>query len=503
MVTIAEGLTWRPSALADLAGALRAEARALTESADAARRTLDSVSEDDFAGMNRRAAETAVTRCATSLRRCGISVARLADCCGDSAAMLDDAVSELSAAVAWATALGFNVDTASGAMKPSVAMVIALAHGLGGSLGGPAKAAELQVLASYRLHAALAKLNSLDTRIAEAVTALGPEEAEASGVEPAGSTVNSPTQTADPTHFTHGTPLDSVDQALAERARELGLPSAQLLESSPRHSAIAFGDVQRASTIITLVPGTGSSASEAAKQLERVAATFRASGEAPDNVAVVLFSYDAPANLAAAARPEYYDLAAERLQHLQSELVEDATAGATEVSSSGVTDIDEPSVATHQRHIVAGYSYGATVVAQASVGSGLYADRVLLIASPGAGPSLEHASQMKLLKPDGIAHPASENSHRVAVATSPVDPIRIPAVAGVHGKDPASETFGAHRLDMSERGLSPADIFGMLFTPVQELPEKYSYLAGNPHTEHYFDDEVFERETSSWLHQDK
>ena len=139
------------------------------------------------------------------------------------------------------------------------------------------------------------------------------------------------------------------------------------------------------------------------------------------------------------------------------------------------------------------------MVSQASLGSGLYADRVLLIAPPGVGPGLERANDMKLLKPDGTVRPEDENSHRVAVATSPMDPIRIPAELGIHGKNPADKDFGAYTLNLSEHGLSMRDLTDFMVTPVQDIPQKYRHVQGNPHIEHYFDDEVFTRETNRWL----
>lgn len=265
-----------------------------------------------------------------------------------------------------------------------------------------------------------------------------------------------------------------LSPAMADAARALGLPAARVLESSPGHSAIAFGNVDTAKMVITLVPGTGSSAAQAHDQLSRVSAMFDASGRPRDDVAVVLFSYDAPPALTEAAKADYHDRAAERLQHLQSEL-----------SARG---------RPHEQ-VVAGYSYGATVAAQSTLGRGLYADRVLLIASPGVGPGLRSAEQMKLLRSDGTSHESKENSHRVAVATSPADPIRIAADTRIHGIDPSDDDFGAHRMDLNR--------------PWYESAQTLSEFAVRPsleplfraHSTHYFDDEIFTRETRRWLRQ--
>ena len=509
MVTVGEALLWRVNPLDNLAGVLRSGARALADSADNSRGTLDSVSEDDFAGDNRIAAEGSVTRSSTRLRRSSVALERLADCCSGTAAMLNDVIRELTDAVTQATNLGFQVNLISGAVTPSEGMLSTIARSLAQPKipAVPFTMAEWCATSQHRIQLALAELNRLDEKAADAISALTPLVMDGfggSGLEGEGETAGAYSSR----------PLSKINAAMSAHARALGLPPGQLLESSPGHSAIAFGDVERASTVITLVPGTSSAAEDASRQFERVAATFRASSENPKDVAVVLFSYDAPPNLHEAMRTEYHNLAAERLQHLQAGLIERAggidsgdTAIASTSTSHGIPSIPGPlgspsSTADQpltQRHIVAGYSYGATVVSQASLGSGLYADRVLLIAPPGTGPGVERAHDMKLLKPDGTARPEYENSHRVAVATSPVDPIRIPAELGVHGKNPADKDFGAYTLDLSERGLSRRDLAEFMSTPVRDIPEKYRHVRGNPHIEHYFDDEVFTRETNRWL----
>lgn len=517
MVTVGEALLWRVDSLEILARALRSGARALTDSADSSQGALNALSEDDFAGDNRSAAEASVTHSSTRLRRSSVALERLAACCSDTAAMLNDVIRELTDAVNQATNLGFQVNLVSGAVTPPEGMLSTIARSLVHPKipSGPFTMAEWRATSQLRIQSALAELNRLDEKAAGAISALSP--LVASGASGSGrlqpSQAGRGTGTTSDKEIDGGwdlevgsgwagayssSPLSEIDAAMSARARALGLPPGQLLESSPGHSAIAFGDVERASTVITLVPGTSSSAEDASKQFERVAATFHAAGGDPEDVAVVLFSYDAPPNLREAIRTEYHNFAAERLQHLQAGLIERSggvDSGDTAVAGGATAHAQSPT----QRHVVAGYSYGATVVSQASLGSGLYADRVLLIAPPGVGPGLERANDMKLLKPDGTARPEYENSHRVAVATSPMDPIRIPAELGIHGKNPADKDFGAYALNLSERGLSMRDLAEFMVTPVQDIPQKYRHVQGNPHIEHYFDDEVFTRETNRWL----
>lgn len=541
MVTVGEALLWRVDPLNSLSRVLRSGARALTDSADSSQGALDALSEDDFAGDNRSAAEVSVTHSSTRLRRSSVALERLAACCSDTAAMLNDVIRELTDAVNQATNLGLQVNLVSGAVTPPEGMLSTIVRSLAHPKipAGPFTVAEWCATSQRRIQSALAELNRLDEKAAAAISTLSPLVAgEVSGSDrvqssQAGSGTGSIIDTgisrdgdleveSELAGSYSSRPLSEVDATISAYARTLGLPPGQLLESSPGHSAIAFGDVERASTVITLVPGTSSSAEDANRQFERVAATFRASGEDPENVAVVLFSYDAPPDLHEAMRTEYHDFAAERLQHLQAGLIErsggvdsgdtaiagGATAHGTSSNqeapgnpsnAANQTSAHPPAKSPTQRHIVAGYSYGATVVSQASLGSGLYADKVLLVAPPGVGPGLGHAKDMKLLKPDGTVRPGYENSHRVAVATSPMDPIRIPAELGVHGKNPADKDFGAYTLDLSERGPSMQGLADFMVTPVQDIPEKYRYVQGNPHIEHYFDDEVFTRETTRWL----
>ena len=513
MVTVGEALLWRVDSLDALARVLRSGARALADSADGSQGALNALSKDDLAGDNRSAAETSVTHSSTRLRRSSVALERLAACCSDTAAMLNDVIRELTDAVNQATNLGFQVNLVS----PPEGMLSAIARSLAHPRipAGPFTMAEWRATSQLRIQSALAELNRLDEKAAGAISALSPLVASAvssSGrLQPsqAGSGTGNATDQGIDGSWGLGVesgvagayssrPLSEVDAVMSARARALGLPPGQLLESSPGHSAIAFGDVERASTVITLVPGTSSSAEDASRQFERVAATFRASGEDPEDVAVVLFSYDAPPDLREAIRTEYHDLAAERLQHLQAGLIE-RSGGVDSGDTAIAGGLTSHGTSSTQRHVVAGYSYGATVVSQASLGSGLYADRVLLIAPPGVGPGLERANDMKLLKPDGTVRPENENNHRVAVATSPMDPIRIPAELGIHGKNPADKDFGAYTLNLSERGLSMRDLTDFMVTPVQDIPQKYRHIQGNPHIEHYFDDEVFTRETNRWL----
>ncbi|MDK6657908.1 hypothetical protein QP257_25320, partial [Escherichia coli] len=82
-VTVGEALLWRVDTLEILARALRSGARALADSADSSQAALKALSEDDFAGDNRSAAEASVTHSSTRLRRSSVALERLAACCSD------------------------------------------------------------------------------------------------------------------------------------------------------------------------------------------------------------------------------------------------------------------------------------------------------------------------------------------------------------------------------------------------------------------------------------
>ena len=473
MVTLAQALKWDAASLSRVGRSLQVNGHALDDAADGVLGVLGSIGTDSFDGANRVSAEGAASESAAELRRGSMALGRIADSCGEASVKLGAAVTELREAVAEAERLGLSVDPVDGHVGEGPS-----ALGRGRTQAQAAdRALMLRLVESCqrRVSAALSRVREIDQIYGGAIAAFVPFDSRAPGARmrslPEASEVSGEGGGDGEGDSAESLPLSP---AMADAARALGLPAARVLESSPGHSAIAFGNVDTAKTVITLVPGTGSSAAQAHDQLSRVSAMFDASGRPREDVAVVLFPYDAPPALTEAAKADYHDRAAERLQHLQSEL-----------SARG---------RPHEQ-VVAGYSYGATVAAQSTLGRGLYADRVLLIASPGVGPGLRSAEQMKLLRSDGTSHESKENSHRVAVATSPADPIRIAADAGVHGIDPSDDDFGAHRMDLNR--------------PWYESAQTLSEFAVRPrleplfraHTTHYFDDEIFTRETRRWLRQ--
>lgn len=497
MVSLPAALSWQPAELRQLSQSLHSCSRSLSDTAEETAQMFSSLSDAAFAGLNRQAAAAAVSQQVAALRRGAVSLARLAGVAEDTAAELGDAVARLRVSVSAARNAGFIVADSG-----------AVLHFLGFL---PPLVPAVRVLAAVYQHAivlALQQVAQVDSAAAAVMGALQPVAAggvgRGSGAGVGGAAGGGSGGAGGPAGAAGGgaggLPGNGGPGAeVAAAAAGLGLGSPVLLESSHNHSAIAFGDVSTADTVITFVPGTHSSAAEVEAQLPRLAALAEAAPEG--EVAVVLFSYEAPPDLFDATSGRYHDRAAERLQQLQSNLVELAAAQQTTPAAFSLPNgVELPAVAEGSpppdrqvTRVVAGYSYGATVASQATLGSGLYADRLLLVGSPGLGPGLEKPQQMRLLQPDGQAYRAAENAQRVAVATSPADPINAAAHLGVHGTNPTSTDFGVPQFDLSR---SSQD-YRKLWDEARESGDFGKVT--NPHTTHYFGDQLFDREARRWL----
>ncbi|WP_224386345.1 alpha/beta hydrolase [Pseudonocardia sp. ICBG1293] len=188
---------------------------------------------------------------------------------------------------------------------------------------------------------------------------------------------------------------------------------------------LAVGDPERATHVLTHVPGTTAGWDTVPGDLARVEATRAAArAVAPGgSVAAVLWTgYDAPPDLLAAADPGAARAAAGDLRDFQDGLR---------------TGHDGPVHLT-----VVGHSYGSVVAGNAARGAGLAADDVVFVGSPGTGAA--HASDL------GTA------PGHVWATTAGHDPIgRVPGVEVfatsrglsptglLHGPDPAAPGFGA------------------------------------------------------------
>lgn len=205
--------------------------------------------------------------------------------------------------------------------------------------------------------------------------------------------------------------LDEIHEVLAAQTDlDERFPDARLLPSSDG-IVLAFGDIETAPAVATIVPGVGSADpagwSAYADRARRAAASTGA--------AVLWIDYHAPDGVPQAAGKAAAITGAERLRSFQA-------AVANRAARKG----NEPEL------IVVGHSYGSTLVGTAAT-QGLVADAVVFAGSPGT--SAAHAAALDLR----TDHP------RVIATTADADPIRLLTNSdrGAHGADPADELYGA------------------------------------------------------------
>ncbi|AKK02189.1 alpha/beta hydrolase [Corynebacterium epidermidicanis] len=207
------------------------------------------------------------------------------------------------------------------------------------------------------------------------------------------------------------TPLAEIHAELAATSLlDERFPDATLLPTRDG-IVLAFGDIETAPAVATIVPGVGSADPDS---WDTYAARARRAAAAT-GAAVLWIDYPAPSSVPAALSKAPAQLGAQRLAAFQAAL-------ANRAARKG----NEPEL------IVLGHSYGSLVTGLAAK-SGLVADAVVFAGSPGVGVS--HSSELDLR----TDHP------RVVSTTSPHDPIglTVGALGGVHGPDPASDGFGA------------------------------------------------------------
>ncbi|MEJ5927740.1 alpha/beta hydrolase [Corynebacterium sp. H128] len=196
-------------------------------------------------------------------------------------------------------------------------------------------------------------------------------------------------------------------RALAER-----FPTARFMPASDG-VILAFGEIDTAPAVTTLVPGVGSAdPADWAGYATRAQGISRTTGGA----AVLWIDYRAPNNLLAATATGPASIGATRLRDFQAELKRRAAR-----------------VGNEPHLTVVGHSYGSVVTGHAAQGRGLTADAVVFAGSPGVG--VHRADQLNL----------KSERPRVIATTSTADPIGLSVTArsGVHGPDPADPEFGA------------------------------------------------------------
>lgn len=195
--------------------------------------------------------------------------------------------------------------------------------------------------------------------------------------------------------------------------RELaaGFPEARLLPASDG-VVLAFGDIETAPSVTTIVPGVGSADPSS---WHAYAQRTQAIAGSAQGAAVLWLDYRAPSNLLAATATYPAAVGGDRLREFQAELRRRSARRG-----------NEPHLT------VLGHSYGTVVAGKAAAG-GLNADALVLAGSPGVG--IDKASELDL----------RGEQPRVIATTSPTDPIGLTVgdVGGVHGPDPADPAFGA------------------------------------------------------------
>ncbi|GMA32545.1 alpha/beta hydrolase [Litorihabitans aurantiacus] len=145
--------------------------------------------------------------------------------------------------------------------------------------------------------------------------------------------------------------------------------------------AIAYGNPDTADNIATVVPGTtttGESAGSIAGDASNVYSSARVSDPNASTAAIAWIGYDTPEFDLSVTNE---DLAQEGGDNLARYV--DGLRAVREVEGNGQPDVT-----------VIGHSYGSTTVANSATGSGLDADDIVLIGSPGAGRGVEHADEL-------------------------------------------------------------------------------------------------------------
>ncbi|WP_250028594.1 alpha/beta hydrolase [Paractinoplanes maris] len=202
--------------------------------------------------------------------------------------------------------------------------------------------------------------------------------------------------------------------ALSDRLGDEAGPRAYLLSldlSEEGRAVVALGDPDRASGVLTQVPGMTADLASLGGELsraERVA--VRAAELRPESAtsAVLWLDYDAPDFVDEAASARRAEAAAPALRHFQE----------------GLRAGHEGPPA---RQVVLGHSYGSLVVGKAAAGEGFAADGVVFVGSPGVGVGSAH----DLRVPPGEVWSSTSRSDVIQyAAVSPGSLVRDLAVAG-------------------------------------------------------------------------
>ncbi|MFB9850619.1 alpha/beta hydrolase [Micromonospora andamanensis] len=245
--------------------------------------------------------------------------------------------------------------------------------------------------------------------------------------------------------------LSGLD-ALVDRLESTRQPRAYLLGldvGGEGRTVVALGNPDRASDVLTYVPGMTAGLGDATGELGRAARVLARCAElAPgeQTSAVLWLDYDAPDFLHEAAGDGQARAAGEALHRFQEGL------RATHDGPPG-------------RQTVLGHSYGSLVVGTAARDHGLAADALVFVGSPGVG--VAHAADLGLppgqvwasTAPDDVirlARPPEELARRAALGASPIGTIAGwlagPGDELWFGRDPAEPGFGGRTFPSGRYG---------------------------------------------------
>ncbi|GIJ21475.1 alpha/beta hydrolase [Micromonospora lutea] len=240
--------------------------------------------------------------------------------------------------------------------------------------------------------------------------------------------------------------------ALVDRLESAHQPRAYLLGldvGGEGRAVVALGNPDRATDVLTYVPGMTAGLSDATGELGRAARVLERCAElAPgtQTSAVLWLDYDAPDFLHEAAWDGQARAAGEALHRFQEGL------RATHDGPPG-------------RQTVLGHSYGSLVVGTAARDHGLAADALVFVGSPGVG--VTHAADLGLppgqvwasTAPDDVirlTRPPDELARRAALGATPIGTI-AGWLAGSSderwfGRDPAEPGFGGRTFPSGRYG---------------------------------------------------
>ncbi|GIJ80130.1 Alpha/beta hydrolase [Micromonospora phaseoli] len=214
-------------------------------------------------------------------------------------------------------------------------------------------------------------------------------------------------------------------------------------------AVVALGNPDRATDVLTYVPGMGSGLDDATGELGRAARVLARCAElAPgeETSAVLWLDYDAPDFLHEAAGDGQARAAGDALHRFQEGL---------RASHDG----------SPARQTVLGHSYGSLVVGTAARDHGLAADALVFVGSPGVG--VAHAAELGLppgqvwasTAPDDVirlTRPPGDLARQAVLGASPIG-----AIAGLldgpsderwFGRDPTGPAFGARSFPSGRYG---------------------------------------------------